>query len=1542
MNVATQEIFANKGLNMDTHESLLPENSLVYLLNGDISGYENAGNGTFVQNVLSNSECLTFESGYSLIGAVPMDRGQYALFFKGNGTSEVGLFDSETCAYVPKITNQCLDFQEDIRGVHKNGRVYFVEKGNPVRFIDMHECLPTKDVSDCGSCEENLQFDCEGFNLSRCVKFPKLKITEGQGNLPNGSYQVALALTDDKQRFTEYYVYPQVLRLHTNNQANNRFGVEIEFETCPEGFDEYELVLIAHRTDRATLAQRVGYFGVEQTTNYISELDDPTYAPIDLSVLGETFPHYQSAEHIAANDEQLLLGGVTYRDPVNYQPRARQIRSKWVVKQVKAKDAHKHMSFMRGERYGMFIRGIYCDNERTAWFHLPSDSEQTIRERDRRNGTNVWGTVTGAAPMGPDVCISDDPCDPDPQAYWELYDSSTVDSPGEVEAEFCYTAKQGVLGHFPDVCQGENPNVAFDRIENFFEIRVLNRYCELVPTSQPISIVAEYTLTGCDGTIVTQQITHTVPIGSSSMLHQYNAYTLVDCGQGSCLPEFGQFDRIISVSTHLPECIDGACQERVPDEDCNETIVARGDFGHWQSKLKYPDNPCVWGQRTDPEKPFYDPYGLSCQYVRYHRFPDNCTTHIHNSAECDGEELVNILGIEFYNIRPFVDKAGVPIKDIVGYEIGVADRSNQKSILHKGLIYNMWEEDLADCTKSYYANYPFNDLNPDVFLSRTPAIYVGGSAQYGEVFYNPVTKYAKDRFQYISPEVSFERNDSGTHLQLFAEENGFVEGQYTQTEEMPWVTIISDLALGLVAGFSIALAITLQQSVYSVVEGVTTLMNSLRNGLPPVNYAINYFAKTVYKGHNCQNVVPGNMIRRIEASQYTLPTKMLVDVDKVNNTQRESGLYLRLCGEIDNPFVQEYSRIRLSDNDCRSSFDFCGSVNGRNPRTSSYYAGVRVPRPVQYNMPESNLVRTITEVQDWNNSVTVASPPIFGGDVHITKHKYVRKFPFFRALPLGLPNNTQYTTSTYFNVWNTRYWLDVNEQTSLLGIFNLGANDSRNLERAGGPNKAFCGSTGADCDENLFLRIDGKFYTHVVGEAHYWCESEYIGDFRELNEIPESDVERPYDQKKEYRTVQYPEMFLYNQQYKWNGYTPFGPTFDSKFDCCKPFKVDSRNTLAYSIKHDPLSRGDAWRKFLPNSIQQFSNRDGALIGIREIDDYNLLVAFEDATYITQQDETLTTNNGTSLFIGNPDAFSRRMRKISDDATGFGGCIDLDSVVNTRYGTFWIDRKRKKLILFNGQVSDVTGNMQSWLNENLNGPVIGVYDNYSDNLYFTGQDCKWTLSYKPRLRDWVSFHSFTPERYLSMPNNFLSSNGGGIWKHNKNYEYQRYYGVPYAFDVGFIMKSKMKDLQLQSIEVYAEWVKFLNYGEKVYDQKSFFDKILVFNQLRSTGVRDIVVKDPNNAQHTLTQNRSDLTECSVIEDFTYRINKFPASQIVGPFSKMQCMDYSVPEYKMADTSGSGLVAPMRGGWFRTHLINSSRTGHKILLKLNVGNNEEVVQ
>jgi len=1489
----TQDTFVGKSINLDSHPSLSDDKALVYMLNGDTTGFQGSQHAHFVQNVASNELCFSPPDGYELLGSVKMNKDQFTLFFKTPVSSEIGIFDASKCAYFSKVNNPCLNLQRGVKGRYKvkSGcdlrRVYFIEEEGPLRFIDIDECLPVSNQNDCTDCEKDLQFDCEKFNLNRCVRFPNIKLSKTSGNIPNGVYQIAIALSEDGQRFTDYHIYPETISFFSHDQGVNRFGIEVEFLDCPEGSDQYELVLIAHRDDRGTLPERIGFFPTAQDKVYVTELDDQRYVPISLDVLFSKMPKYQGADHIAVSDNMLVLGGARQRQELNYQPRARQIASKWVVKRVPANEAKDHYSFMRFETYGFTINGVYCDGSRTREFHIPSDAEKKIKQIPGK-----WDLINSTV-SNSDVYESGEPCgDEETVKYWEIYDTSEVT---------CHT-----------------PFVPTPRGTSMCE-----RW--LITLQEPVGGPYTYSFTGCDGS--TQNLNGSNPTFEicTRDLVSLTVSPNVTVRFTSLINFCGDYE---DTDPPTSEC---------PGGDCGEVFM-KGDFAFWQSALKYPDNPCVWGQRTDPEADYYDPFGLSCEFIRYHKFPDNCTTHVHDNLGCEDAEHVNVLGVEFSNIQPFLDLKGDEVKDIVGYEINVYDRRNNKSILHKGMIYNMWEESLPDCTTSYFANFPFNDLNENIYLSRTRARYQG-PFNFGERDYTPFSAYARDRFQYISPDVSYERNDTGEFLRLFSEENGFIEGKFSPTEDFTPAVILSDLAYAaILAGaalsmldFTLGLPPSITISMDKFLAFIRTGLAALNETLPDVNYAMNYMAKTGYEGYNCENLVPGNTRRKIEFAQYLLPTRMFAGGDKVNNFQRESGLFLRLGDELLDPFTPEKSRFFLQDFDCAASFGKCQDVEGQVPRTSSYYSGVMVKKKSQYGYPESNISRAISKVIP---IVSTSTGPLFGGDVKITKHRYIRKFPFFTNLAFGLPADTPFETSPYTNVNFPRFWLDNTQTEDMFSVFSGQiSNDERNLLRSGKLRRVGCDVESGNCNTNLFFRIDGKFFTHVIGEASYWCESEYVADFRERNEIPESDIDRTDEQKSLYRTVQLPELFLYASQFRHRGVSVPKLHFRRDFDCCKPPAVCQDNTVVYSTKHDPLSKGDAWLKFPPANLQQYDLKNGKMTGIVEMNEQQLLFFFEDAVLTSVPDATIQTDGGR-LFLGTPDLFDRQVRKLTDDASGFGGCQDIDSVVVTRWGAYWWDRARSKFVHYGDGLRDKTGTIRSWALSHLpkTSKIIGGFDPFTNKLYFSGTGKgDWTISFDPEADGFPSFHSFVPRLFMASSSNMLTVKDNSIWAHNSNKDFQTYYGKLYPFHVAFILKEGIKPVILQDLEINAEFFKAVGYDCKDY-AKDFFDKIVVATRDKSTGLRPVLLKDVNNLNHYNVQTRTDIVEATEVEDSSFRLNGFSVLQTSECFSNLDFMAMKFSDERKSPTSVTTVdQSPMRGKFFVVHLIADSTGRNKIILQ-----------
>lgn len=134
-------------------------------------------------------------------------------------------------------------------------------------------------------------------------------------------------------------------------------------------------------------------------------------------------------------------------------------------------------------------------------------------------------------------------------------------------------------------------------------------------------------------------------------------------------------------------------------------IVASGKMGYWESTERYPDDkPEIWAE-------------LCGKPIRHHKMPDETVSSLLSPFNGDGDNIV-VLGVSFNNIQVPVDLNGNPITSVVGYEILRGSREGQKSIVAKGMLNNMREYDIpGTTTKGLYQNYPYNDLDPDTYLT---------------------------------------------------------------------------------------------------------------------------------------------------------------------------------------------------------------------------------------------------------------------------------------------------------------------------------------------------------------------------------------------------------------------------------------------------------------------------------------------------------------------------------------------------------------------------------------------------------------------------------------------------------------------------------------------------------------------------------------------------------------------------------------------------------------------------------------------------------
>jgi hypothetical protein len=266
-------------------------------------------------------------------------------------------------------------------------------------------------------------------------------------------------------------------------------------------------------------------------------------------------------------------------------------------------------------------------------------------------------------------------------------------------------------------------------------------------------------------------------------------------------------------------------------------VIGQGNMSYWQSTEEYPgDKPDVWAE-------------LCGKKIRHHKFPDNASDTGSNMVTnhydpADGSKI-RIMGVQFYNIQVPVDNNGDTIENIVGYELLRGSREGNKTVFAKGMINNMREywvdndignpvdgtipprvEDL-DGRRKLYANYPFNPVGEERYLSQTETVNQSGandtdpsaggndeeeqSAPYYLDTDNPYSEafVRKDYFTFHSPETNFKDPYlSAKELKIYGELNGTATGSFEFPAGHPKHKFIGNTAFFTSVFLGIGIALT--------------------------------------------------------------------------------------------------------------------------------------------------------------------------------------------------------------------------------------------------------------------------------------------------------------------------------------------------------------------------------------------------------------------------------------------------------------------------------------------------------------------------------------------------------------------------------------------------------------------------------------------------------------------------------------------------------------------------------------------------------------
>lgn len=240
-------------------------------------------------------------------------------------------------------------------------------------------------------------------------------------------------------------------------------------------------------------------------------------------------------------------------------------------------------------------------------------------------------------------------------------------------------------------------------------------------------------------------------------------------------------------------------------KECVNTCWEYGEFAYWESTEKYPNNPEVWGE-------------LCGQPIRHHKMPDSCVSHIHDSLSGNkgfaDNNFIYPIGIKIDHasvinaLKTGLNNCWIKQEDydrIKSYRIVRGDRTGNKSVVAKGLIYNV-NEYTKNNKKYFYPNYPYNDLRADKFLTPDKSTYLEDDSPYTSLPFNLDTK----KYTFHSPDTHFSDPTMASYIKLETEEYGEAEGTFEECRLQAEYKFLSTLSASI--AFATGLAAYLSAS----------------------------------------------------------------------------------------------------------------------------------------------------------------------------------------------------------------------------------------------------------------------------------------------------------------------------------------------------------------------------------------------------------------------------------------------------------------------------------------------------------------------------------------------------------------------------------------------------------------------------------------------------------------------------------------------------------------------------------------------------------
>ncbi len=331
-----------------------------------------------------------------------------------------------------------------------------------------------------------------------------------------------------------------------------------------------------------------------------------------------------------------------------------------------------------------------------------------------------------------------------------------------------------------------------------------------------------------------------------------------------------------------------------------------------------------------------------------------------------------------------------------------------------------------------------------------------------------------------------------------------------------------------------------------------------------------------------------------------------------------------------------------------------------------------------------------------------------------------------------------------------------------------------------------------------------------------------------------------------------------------------------EYDCCSDCTEEFPNRIHYSQQAFQEERSDNYQSFLPNDYRDIEAENGVITDVFKIQN-NLYIHTEEALFHLPQNIQERVTGDIVSFIGTGDFFNIPPRKIVDSQNSSAGSVHKWSRIKTPFGVFFLSYFDRKWYKFDGQKLDAISNtgLSSWFRNNIpftyynnvsgniNNPTnpVGlgfstVYDSRKERVLLTkidrvsGQDDKsWTVSYSLKNDSIVSWHSYTPEMYIGISNDFFSIKNAGVWRHNALGSFQTFYGVLYPHIIEYVsVDNQIMNKIWNSIALHTEAQLYSAIDEDFTSYRyRTFNKAVLYNGRQSSGELNLIIKDITGAK-----------------------------------------------------------------------------------------------